>query len=74
MHPYYPADLAVSGSRGGPSSRRAVELVAIKATWTLSAHVSGPKFWCDSKVDNHVSRSELLLGQEVNDRPGRFDL
>jgi len=62
----------IPGSRGRLSSSQVVETVATTTTWLRPGHVLSPKIGHDSKLENHVSRMELFLGQEVEDRPGSF--
>jgi len=43
------------------------------ATWLRPGHVLNPRICHDSNIENHVSRVEFVLGEEVDDRPGFFD-
>jgi len=48
-------------------------MVATTATWLRPGHVSNLKTGHDLKLENHVSRMGVVLGEEVDDRPGFFD-
>jgi len=61
-------------SRRRRPARLAVGTVATPATWFHSGHVSNPKKCLDSKLENHVSQVGIAYGEEVDDRPGFFDL
>jgi len=50
-------------------SRHAVGTVATTATWLRPRHVLKPKIGNDSRLQTHVSRMGIVLGEEVDDRP-----
>jgi len=48
-------------------------MVATTPTWPRPEHVSEPNIYHKSKLENHVSHMGVVLGEEVDERPGFFD-